>query len=138
MLSEFQIRTHLGSPRPLPRQPITWQVSRKVVSGHRISRIVPSSSRTGNIISETRFLLSILQWLSTTTEIPRLPTSVSRLQHPRYNRAHTLAEIITASFSVPPPTSFTTIFLRSKHGMVVSTHSGALMEIKSLNFNGYR
>src|SRR6266446_57770 len=126
MLSEFQIRTYMCSQRPLPHQPITWRVSRKVVSGHRISRIVPSSSRTGNIISETRFLLSILQWLSTTTEIPRLPTLVSQLQHPRY-RAHTMVEIITALFSVPLPIKLPTTYLKSTRGMV-STDSGAMMD----------
>src|SRR5712692_8574194 len=136
MLSEFQIRPHVCSQRPPPHQPITWRVSK--VHGRRVFPL--SSSRRENIISETRFLLSILQWLSTTTEIPRLPTSVSQLQRPKYNRAHAMAEIITASFSVPPPTSFTTIttiFLRSTQRMV-NTHSGAMMEIKSLNFNGHR
>src|SRR5216683_4023805 len=123
MLSEFQIRPHVCSQRPPPHQPITWRVSK--VHGRRVLPL-SSSRRRENIISLTRSLRAS-QWLSTTMEILSLPTFASRLQRPRYNRAHALAEIITASFSVPPPTSFTTIFLRSTQGMV-STDSGAMMD----------
>src|SRR5258708_16851003 len=129
MWSELQIRPHVCSPRPLPHQPITWRVSQ--VHGPRIRVPRHTFSSMDNIISETH-LLHILQWPSTTLDLMRrLPTLVSQLQRPRYNKAHPLAEIITASFSVPPPTSFTTIFFISTQGMV-STDSCAMTEINSL------